>query len=118
MTINLRYFKPSEWDCPETGENRMKESHMRRMDELRHRVGFPLVVISGYRSPRHSLERDKVGGPGFHSEGVATDVACRGPHMRKLVLEALKMGFTGIGVNKGSVHLDDGKRVIDTMWGY
>jgi zinc D-Ala-D-Ala carboxypeptidase len=113
----LRYFKLSEFDCKETGENAMKESFLYRIDELRHKCGFPFVILSGYRSPRHSLESRKKE-PGAHSRGVAVDILCRGPHMRKLVIEAHKMGFTGIGVNNGSVHIDDDIRLYNTLWGY
>jgi len=114
----LKYFKKSEFDCKETGENQMSECFLYRLDELRHRLGFPLVVLSGFRSTTHSLERNKPNGGGAHTRGVAVDLLVRGPHMRKLVQEAIKMEFTGIGVNNGSVHLDDDDRLYLTMWGY
>lgn len=116
--IRLKHFKKEEFDCSETGENQMSESFLYRLDELRTRCGFPFVVLSGYRSPKHSLERKK-DSPGAHAVGVAADIRCSGPQMRKLVFEAMRMGFKGVGVNNGSVHIDDLDRgPIMTMWGY
>lgn len=115
--INLKHFKVSEFDCQETGENQMSEVFLHRLDELRQRCGFPFEVISGYRSRKHSIEAKKEV-PGAHSRGVAADIAALGPFQRVLVREAIKMGFSGIGVNRGSVHIDDDVRVTDTMWGY
>lgn len=97
----------------------MQGSFMYRIDELRTRCGFPFVIISGYRSTQHSLEKDKPE-PGSHTMGIACDVYCPdGASMRKLVFEAQKMQFEGIGVNNRSVHLDDKKRPGGpVMWGY
>lgn len=113
----MRHFKLSEFDCKETGENDMSPLFLNRLDELRERCKFPFVILSGYRSPNHSLEKRKRS-PGPHAHGVAADILVRGPEMRKLVMEATKMGFTGIGVNNGSVHVDDYPRKKPTMWGY
>ena len=114
----LKHFELSEFDCQETGENQMSSAFLHRLDELRTRCGFPFVILSGYRSPKHSLEKNKLE-PGSHAKGVAADIYCPdGVSMRKLVLEAIKMQFEGIGVNNRSVHLDDMKRAVPVMWGY
>jgi hypothetical protein len=34
------------------------------LDALRHECGMPFRITSGYRSPKHSIEAAKPGGPG------------------------------------------------------
>jgi uncharacterized protein YcbK (DUF882 family) len=98
MTIDLRYFDPSEFDDPETGENEMKGAFLVRLDELRHRCGFAFVITSGYRS----------GDDKEHGRGHAADIAIAGgAQRRRIVAEALKMKFNGIGVYDRHVHIDD-----------
>jgi hypothetical protein len=46
----MKYFKLSDFDCQETGENEMNEDFLIKLDELRHLSGFPFIVTSGYRS--------------------------------------------------------------------
>lgn len=113
----LYYFDSSEFDCKETGENNMNPRFLRKVDEFRAALGHPLVVLSGYRSPQHSLEEHKKT-PGTHAQGIAVDVVIpNGTLMRKAVTLALRMQFNGIGVNKGSLHLDD-RDSTPVMWGY
>jgi hypothetical protein len=115
--MELRYFKLHEFDCKHTGENEMKESFLVRIDELRHRCGFPFVINSGYRSKTHPEEINKEK-PGKHTEGIASDPAVNnGYERRKIVEEALKMGFKGIGVAKTFVHIDD-REGTPVMWTY
>jgi hypothetical protein len=56
----MKYFKLSDFDCQETGENEMNEDFLIKLDDLRHECGFPFIVTSGYRSPQHSIEKRKV----------------------------------------------------------
>jgi uncharacterized protein YcbK (DUF882 family) len=56
----MKYFKLSDFDCQETGENEMNEDFLIKLDDLRHECGFPFIVTSGYRSPQHSIEMRKV----------------------------------------------------------
>lgn len=96
--MTLRYFKLSEFDDPETGSNAMKGAFLIRLDELRHRCGFPFVITSGYRE---GDERE-------HGRGHAADIAIAGgAQRRRIVAEALKMNFNGIGVYDKHVHVDD-----------
>ena len=110
------YFKRSEFDCSQTGENKIPDAFIHRLDELRERCGFPFHISSGYRSPEHILEavKDK---PGEHTRAAA-DIKCDNGYQRYILLrEALEMGFTGIGVAKGFVHLDDRTRG-SVLWAY
>ena len=110
------YFDISEFDCQETGENEMDEYFLVCLDELRGACGFPFIITSGYRSPEHSIEAAKEE-PGKHAQGVAADIQVRGGWQRhKVVSEAIRLGFSGIGVAKGFVHVDH--RDDQVMWVY
>jgi uncharacterized protein YcbK (DUF882 family) len=112
-----KHFDISEFRCRETGENDMKEEFIHMLDELRERVGFPMVVTSGYRSTQHTAERSKEKG-GTHTQGIAADIAvANGEQRMKIVREALKMGFGGIGVARTFVHVDM-RTTTPVMWTY
>jgi len=112
----MKHFKLSDFNCKETGENEMCSHFLVRLDNLREACGFPFIVNSGYRSPEHSVEKAK-SKPGFHAQGLATDIRCRdGNKKRKIVAAAIAMGFNGIGVYPTFIHVDDGIRVRPVIW--
>jgi len=115
--LMYKHFDISEFRCRETGENDMDESFIHMLDELRERVGFPMVITSGYRSKQHTAERNKEKG-GTHTQGIAADIAVNNGFERmNLVHEALKMGFGGIGVARTFVHIDM-RATTPVMWTY
>jgi uncharacterized protein YcbK (DUF882 family) len=71
--MQLQYFDIKEFDCQETGNNEMNPFFLEKLDELRHRCGFPFKITSGYRDPSHSIEQRKVK-PGTHARGIAADI--------------------------------------------
>ena len=102
----MRYFELSEFDCQETGNNRMEKDFLELVDQLRHKCGFPFVITSGYRDPTHSIEAAK-DIPGSHSQGIACDIRVVNSNKRfRLIKEALALGFTGIGVDPSFIHVD------------
>ena len=114
-------FSKAEFDCKETGENDMRQEFMQALQALRTAYGAPMVITSGYRSARHSIEarKDK---PGAHESGMACDVSV-GPGARTydLVRLAILHGFTGIGVSQKNglprfIHLDMLPR--KAVWSY
>lgn len=114
--MHLRYFKLSEFDCQETGENKMDKGFLRKLDQLRHICEFPFKITSGYRSPNHSIEAKK-STPGKHSEGIAADILITSSRQRFIIVKnAILLGFTGIGVHETFIHLDT--REDGTMWPY
>jgi len=114
----FKFFSTKEFDCKETGKNEMSIKFLHRLDELRGNCGFPFKITSGYRSKEHSAEVHKKT-PGQHVLGVAADIAVsNGTQRRKIVEEALKMGFKGIGVSSSFVHVDDRVSDIGVMWTY
>lgn len=98
----------------------MDSSFLWALDELRERCQFPFVIRSGFRSVKHSAERNKSNGGGTHTKGIACDIAVSNSAQRmKLVKEALDMGFSGIGVSHsgGFVHVDM-RTTTPVMWTY
>jgi zinc D-Ala-D-Ala carboxypeptidase len=103
-------FSAGEFRCRETGEEGIREELVAKLQELRTAFGKPLVINSGYRSPRHSVERRKAQ-PGPHAQGLAVDVRALAPETAyRIVQLATSIGFTGIGVSRppkpGFIHLD------------
>jgi len=114
---SFKFFNVSEFACKETGDNEINSGFIHRLDELRENCGFPFTITSGYRSKQHSAEINKKT-IGQHVLGVAADIAVGdGIERRILVEEALKMGFTGVGVAKSFVHVDD-RVTTPVMWTY
>ena len=104
--MNYKYFSIEEFNCQQTGENEMVEEFIHKLDELREACGFPFKITSGYRSPSHSIEARKAK-PGTHAQGIACDIAVSGGAQRHTIIkEAMRLGFTGIGVAKTFVHVD------------
>ena len=115
----FKYFTLEEFACKETDENEISEEFVHALDALRHEAGFPFVITSGYRSPRHSLEAKKPNGGGQHTTGRAADIAVSdGDQRYRLVAAAIKLGFSGIGIPKsGFVHVDT-RTTTPVIWGY
>lgn len=117
MSKELMYFTLSEFDCQHTGENRMDSDFLERLDALRAACGFPFRITSGYRSPLHPIEAKKKA-PGTHAQGIAADIAVdNGTQRRTLVEEALKLGFSGVGVARGFIHVDT-RETTPVLWLY
>lgn len=103
----MRYFKRSDFDCQQTGNNEMSDEFLQKLDELRHVCGFPFIITSGYRDPEgHSIEKAKKS-PGTHARGIAADIKIsNGNQAYDIIKHAQSMGFNGIGVAKTFVHVD------------
>lgn len=110
-------FSQAEFRCKETGEIGMQAEFMERLQKLRFDYNRPMVVTSGYRSPRHSIEAKKAV-PGTHAQGIAVDIAASGRDAHDLVFLAIKNGFNGIGVAKTFIHLDMRPYDKRTIWIY
>lgn len=117
IPTKLRYFDISEFDCQHTGENRMDLDFLVKLDALRDACGFPFRITSGYRDPSHPVEAKKKKS-GTHSQGIAADIAVADGSQRYiLVTEALRLGFTGVGVARGFVHVDV-RETTPVLWLY
>jgi zinc D-Ala-D-Ala carboxypeptidase len=89
----------------------MSPAFMDSLEQLRSAYGKPMPITSGYRCPKHNAAVSNTGGDGPHTTGRAADIGVRGSDAKRLLSEALKLGFTGIGINqKGNarfIHVDD-----------
>lgn len=114
----FKYFKMKDFDCQATGNNKMSEEFIHKLDELREACGFPFIVTSGYRDPEgHPIEARKKA-PGTHGQGIAADIAVNGGVQRRAIVEnALKLGFKGIGVANTFVHVDI-RQTTPVIWCY
>lgn len=107
------YERDKMLGCPCCGAEMMNDEFMQRLDRLRDLVGFPLRITSGYRCPVYNDKIAASGRGGPHTTGRAVDLLISGGRAWELVGEAIKHGFTGVGVKqKGPhagrfIHLDD-----------
>ena len=111
MTQLTKNFSRAELACKHCGELHMPVADIDRLQRLRDRVGHVLIVSSGYRCPTYNNVVSKTGRDGPHTKG-AVDIAIHGPEAFHLLVAALALGYTGIGVNqtgpleKRFIHLD------------
>lgn len=93
-------------------DNNMNPEFMNKIIKLRKLCNFPFKVISGYRCPDRNKEISKTGENGPHTTGKAVDILVYGPKAYLLLMLALQLDFTGIGIHqkgpasKRYIHLD------------
>ncbi len=97
----------------------MKPEFMEVLQKLRDLCGFPLVITSGYRCPRHNKA---VGGAlnSSHMKGIAVDIdiSQMPEERREKLLEAIKSikEIKGVGIAKSFIHIDT--RAEKATWVY
>ena len=111
-----RYFEKSEFDCKETGENKMQDAFISRLSKLREAYGKPMKITSGYRSANHGIEKRKAQ-PGKHTQGIAADIYATGADKYRIARLAFAQGFSGVGIGKNFIHVDISKERF-AVWGY
>lgn len=74
---NIKYFKQSEFDCPDCGLNNMNLKVVKIADKIREHFGRPAHVTSGSRCTKHNKE---VNGKSNsrHLQGKAIDMYVQG----------------------------------------
>tara|TARA_Y100000361_G_C10943904_1_gene230199 strand:- start:50 stop:442 length:393 start_codon:yes stop_codon:yes gene_type:complete len=123
-----KYFSEEELRCKGTGELKMMEEFMAKLILLREKVNQPLVISSGYRTPEYNK---RIGGSSksAHILGQAVDIVCSGTKAHTILMHALELGFTGIGVKQHGdhksrfIHLDTVKTGVEGIprpwvWSY
>lgn len=112
-------FRREEFVCAHTGLDGMQKEFLDRLQRLRNEWGRPIYISSGYRHETHPAEARKAV-PGWHSEGLACDIAIRGGEALELVIMAPAYGFRGVGVHQKGwarfIHLD--LRETPALWSY
>ena len=116
--MTLKHFTREEFDCQVTCTNNMEQEFLEKLDQLLGACGFPFEVTSGYRHPtQHPIERKKAV-PGTHAQGIAADIKItNADHRYTIVANALNLGFTGIGIDDGFVHVDT-RGTTPVLWLY
>ena len=100
------HFKLSEFQSGDTKEVKIDPELVEKLEKLRKRIGQPLIINSGYRTPEHNKS---VGGAdgSLHLPGKATDIAkVKGLTIDEMAVIAQKMGFDGIGKYNWGIHVD------------
>lgn len=103
-------FQPSEFRSANdpAGRVEIETDFMDRLQRLRTMFGRPMIINSGYRSPAYNDKVSTTGLHGPHTTGRAVDVKVLDSSTRFLLVTlAIECGFTGIGIAKTFVHLDD-----------
>lgn len=97
------HFSSAEFADKRTGERHAIDPRLIAiLERIRHRIGRPLPVVSGFRS---AATNRAVGGASasYHLRGMAADI----PHGMVTVAVARDAGAGGIGVRRGwVVHVD------------
>lgn len=125
----FRWFSFDDFTCHcGCKENKQHEDFIDKCDDLRDACGFPLKPSSGYRCPKHNKEVSTTGEFGPHTTGRSVDFLVSRHRAHIVVREAMKLGFTGIGVSqkgdmtKRFIHLDDlpdaPGQPRPTLWSY
>lgn len=87
------------------------QDFMDKIELLRLSVGFALPVTSAARCAKHNAKVSGTGATGPHTTGRAIDFGVDRQKAYTVMATAMRMGFTGIGVQqKGGgrfVHVDD-----------
>jgi len=118
MADEYEWFSVEDFDCKETGENRMEHDFIKKLDMLRTACGWPFNITSGYRSLSHSAEVNKPNGGGYHTKGIAADIRVTNAKQRyEIIQHATALGFTGIGVANTFVHVDT-REDTHVVWTY
>lgn len=103
-----RHFKVKEFACKDGSPVVFIDEYLYTiLDLLRHKLGKPVVITSGYRTPEWN---EKCGGAkySYHMRGMAADIRVDGISAKQLAneLNAIIPDECGIIVYKSWVHFD------------
>ncbi len=100
-------FSRSEFACKcGCGFATVDSGLLLKLEALRSKLGGrPVRITSGCRCPKHSVA---VGGysTDAHTKGIAADITVDGRTVEDIAEAAELVGFTGIGLMNGAVHVD------------
>lgn len=122
MSIQLtKNFNSREFDSPDAPNSGINISRLfvHKLQRMRDIYGKPIVIISGVRTKKRNK---KVGGVpnSTHMLFTGADIKVKKSRDMFLLLNAaLQVGFVRIGVNNGSMHLDNSyDKPQDVIWTY
>lgn len=98
-------FNLREFQCSCCGQVKIHPKLVEMLQVLREKVGRPVIITSGYRCPSRNMA---VGGAlqSYHMRGMAADIKVPGVSISRLAQLAESLGFNGIGLYPGFVHVD------------
>lgn len=112
VIMSKKYFSPHEFKCrcnrPECDAPAMQKDLLDKLNHLRDQWGKPIIINSGSRC---AFWNEKIGGVknSEHLKGNAADLNTSSrQESEKLALLAEKVGFLGIGIYSGFIHVDNG----------
>lgn len=89
------------------------------LEQLRSKVGLPLIITSGYRCPKHPLEINKKA-TGQHTLGTAVDIRIPDGISKKafliIILTIKEIKGVGVPIDQNYIHIDI--RNTPARWGY
>ena len=104
------HFNQDEFDCKckSCSETLFSTRLFELLEQLRDIYNRPIQINSGYRCKSHNK---KVGGASNsqHIHGTAADIVLPGQPVFwewELFITAVKLGFGGVGLYKGRIHVD------------
>ena len=119
------YFKERELKCTCCGRNEFKQGTLDKLNALRESIGLPLTLNSAFRCERYNNEK---GYTQTHATGQAVDIKATHKLAVRILEEAWRLGFTGIGISQRGdsgyrfIHLDDlmeaDRRPRPHVWSY
>ena len=102
-------------NCKQQVPHKISQEAVDLLQKLRDTCGFPLHLSSAYRCHLHSAEVRKAK-PGQHNT-AAFDIKVGWGRKRGIILiNAVKLGFRGLGFADNFLHLDP--REVATTWTY
>ncbi len=117
-------FKASEFACKcGCGLSAVSPHLVQKLQRVRSRLGYPMVITSGMRCSRYNgkLIHDGVKASEYskHLYGYAADIECRDSKLRDTLVGLLRTEFERIGISKTFIHVDiDHSSIHPAMWVY
>lgn len=120
-----KYFKPSEFACPDCGLSKVDPELIQLLDDAREEFGRPIIINSGTRCPKHNKE---VGGKPNSAHLVRTDGYSKAVDIRcldcrtryQLVCIFLSLGIERMEITNKHIHIDIAddlpQEIIDLAW--
>ena len=104
------HFTTKELNCPCNCGLETDRSFLLQLENLRRVLDIPLLINSGARCADYNKDVGGVDGS-YHVVSRAVDIKCLSSDLRfHLIKTALNLGFSGIGIHKRFIHLDDRNR--------
>lgn len=103
-----RYFKVKEFACKDGSQVVFIDDHLYTvLDILRRKLGKPVIITSGYRTPEWNAKCDGAK-YSYHMRGMAADIRVDGISAKELAnkLDEIVPDECGIIVYKSWVHFD------------